>query len=163
MYAASRTKWFDEFFIAAGANGIDQAVILAAGLDARGWRLPWVDGTRSPEDTLMYVRVATQQFASNQGYECGIWWRGELAGTIGNHRIDWRNRATSIGYWLGEAYQGKGLEAGGRLERVIWDEFAGDRERLAGIAEAIRKFYLSVDRCNSNLAFAEQHVVPRER
>src|SRR5919112_5601828 len=44
-YAASRTKWFDEFFIAAGANGIDQAVILAAGLDARAWRLPWVDGT----------------------------------------------------------------------------------------------------------------------
>jgi methyltransferase (TIGR00027 family) len=44
-YAASRTKWFDEFFIAAGANGIDQAVILAAGLDARGWRLPWVSGT----------------------------------------------------------------------------------------------------------------------
>jgi methyltransferase (TIGR00027 family) len=44
-YAASRTKWFDEFFIAAGANGIDQAVILAAGLDARGWRLPWLSGT----------------------------------------------------------------------------------------------------------------------
>jgi methyltransferase (TIGR00027 family) len=44
-YAASRTKWFDEFFIAAGANGIQQAVILAAGLDARAWRLPWVDGS----------------------------------------------------------------------------------------------------------------------
>ncbi len=44
-YAASRTKWFDEFFIAAGASGIDQAVILAAGLDARAWRLPWNDGT----------------------------------------------------------------------------------------------------------------------
>ncbi|GAC1409933.1 MAG: class I SAM-dependent methyltransferase [Mycobacterium sp.] len=41
-YAASRTKWFDEFFIAAGANGIDQAVILGAGLDTRAWRLPWV-------------------------------------------------------------------------------------------------------------------------
>jgi methyltransferase (TIGR00027 family) len=44
-YAAARTKWFDEYFIAAGANGIDQAVILAAGLDARAWRLPWVSGT----------------------------------------------------------------------------------------------------------------------
>ncbi len=44
-YAASRTKWFDEFFIAAGAGGIDQAVILAAGLDARAWRLPWNDGS----------------------------------------------------------------------------------------------------------------------
>jgi methyltransferase (TIGR00027 family) len=44
-YAASRTKWFDEFFIAAGAAGIGQAVILAAGLDARAWRLPWNDGS----------------------------------------------------------------------------------------------------------------------
>ncbi|MGV0713959.1 SAM-dependent methyltransferase [Mycolicibacterium sp. XJ662] len=44
-YAASRTKWFDEFFIAAGANGIEQVVILAAGLDSRAWRLPWVEET----------------------------------------------------------------------------------------------------------------------
>ena len=44
-YAASRTKYFDEFFIAAGAGGIEQVVILAAGLDARTWRLPWVTGT----------------------------------------------------------------------------------------------------------------------
>jgi methyltransferase (TIGR00027 family) len=44
-YAAARTKWFDEYFINAGANGIEQAVILAAGLDARPWRLPWVHGT----------------------------------------------------------------------------------------------------------------------
>ncbi len=44
-YAASRTRWFDEFFTAAGAAGIDQAVILAAGLDARAWRLPWNDGS----------------------------------------------------------------------------------------------------------------------
>ncbi len=74
----------------------------------RQW-LPWVDDTRSVEDTRCFVRVATQQFASNQGYECGIWWRGQLVGTIGNHRIDWRNGSTSIGYWLGEAYQGRGL------------------------------------------------------
>jgi methyltransferase (TIGR00027 family) len=40
-YAASRTKWFDDFFITAGAHGIAQMVILAAGLDARAWRLPW--------------------------------------------------------------------------------------------------------------------------
>jgi methyltransferase (TIGR00027 family) len=44
-YAASRTKWFDEFFLAAGASGVGQAVILAAGLDARAWRLPWNDGS----------------------------------------------------------------------------------------------------------------------
>ncbi|BBZ62815.1 SAM-dependent methyltransferase [Mycolicibacterium monacense] len=44
-YASSRTKWFDEYFIAAGAHGLEQMVIVAAGLDARAWRLPWVAGT----------------------------------------------------------------------------------------------------------------------
>jgi methyltransferase (TIGR00027 family) len=44
-YIASRTKFFDEFFTTAGANGVDQAVILAAGLDTRAWRLPWISGT----------------------------------------------------------------------------------------------------------------------
>lgn len=44
-YAASRTKHFDDFFVAAGAAGIRQVVILAAGLDARTWRLPWAPET----------------------------------------------------------------------------------------------------------------------
>lgn len=44
-YASSRTKWFDEYLIAAGAHGLEQIVIIAAGLDARAWRLPWVSGT----------------------------------------------------------------------------------------------------------------------
>ena len=44
-YAAARTKHFDDFFIAAGSAGIRQVVILAAGLDARAWRLPWIAET----------------------------------------------------------------------------------------------------------------------
>jgi methyltransferase (TIGR00027 family) len=44
-YFACRTAFFDDFFVAAAGAGIRQAVILAAGLDARSWRLPWPDGT----------------------------------------------------------------------------------------------------------------------
>jgi methyltransferase (TIGR00027 family) len=44
-YMASRTAFFDEFFLDATRAGIRQVVILAAGLDARSWRLPWPDGT----------------------------------------------------------------------------------------------------------------------
>ena len=44
-YIASRTLFFDEFFLSAAADGITQAVILAAGLDARAWRLDWPAGT----------------------------------------------------------------------------------------------------------------------
>jgi methyltransferase (TIGR00027 family) len=40
-----RTRWFDKLFIDAAAAGVRQAVILAAGLDARAYRLPWPAGT----------------------------------------------------------------------------------------------------------------------
>ena len=43
-YTASRTKFFDDFLLAAVNTGVRQVVILAAGLDARAWRLPWPDG-----------------------------------------------------------------------------------------------------------------------
>ena len=42
---AVRTRYFDNFFTAATDSGIRQAVILASGLDARGYRLPWPSGT----------------------------------------------------------------------------------------------------------------------
>jgi methyltransferase (TIGR00027 family) len=42
---AVRTRFFDDFFVNAAAAGIGQAVILAAGLDARAYRLAWPPGT----------------------------------------------------------------------------------------------------------------------
>lgn len=42
---AARTRFFDDFFLQAGKAGIKQAVILAAGLDARAYRLDWQPGT----------------------------------------------------------------------------------------------------------------------
>jgi methyltransferase (TIGR00027 family) len=44
-YMASRTAFFDRFFLEARGAGISQAVILAAGLDSRSWRLAWPPGT----------------------------------------------------------------------------------------------------------------------
>src|ERR1700760_3972215 len=43
-YTACRTKFFDDYFLAAAGDGIRQAVILAAGLDSRAWRLAWPAG-----------------------------------------------------------------------------------------------------------------------
>lgn len=40
---AARTRFFDDFFAEATDAGIRQAVILASGLDARGYRLAWPD------------------------------------------------------------------------------------------------------------------------
>ncbi|MCI2430832.1 GNAT family N-acetyltransferase [Candidatus Acetothermia bacterium] len=74
----------------------------------RQW-LPWVDGTTSLEDTRKFIRFSLEQFARNEGFNAGIWYHGKLAGVIGHHKIDWANRKTSIGYWLGASFQGQGL------------------------------------------------------
>ncbi|MBW0019354.1 MAG: class I SAM-dependent methyltransferase [Mycobacterium sp.] len=42
---AVRTKYFDDYFGEAADGGVRQVVILAAGLDARAYRLPWPAGT----------------------------------------------------------------------------------------------------------------------
>jgi methyltransferase (TIGR00027 family) len=43
---AIRTRFYDDFLLAACAAGCRQVVILAAGLDARAFRLDWPAGTR---------------------------------------------------------------------------------------------------------------------
>jgi methyltransferase (TIGR00027 family) len=42
---AARTRYIDAFFARAAQAGIRQVVILASGLDARAYRLPWAAGT----------------------------------------------------------------------------------------------------------------------
>lgn len=42
---AVRTRFYDDFFLDATRSGVRQAVIVAAGLDARAYRLPWPQGT----------------------------------------------------------------------------------------------------------------------
>jgi len=44
-YQATRTHFFDAYFLAAAATGIRQIVILASGLDSRAYRLDWPAGT----------------------------------------------------------------------------------------------------------------------
>jgi ribosomal-protein-serine acetyltransferase len=71
--------------------------------------LPWVDGTRKLEDTLGFRKASLEKFARNQGFDAGIFEHGKLAGVIGLHEIAWSHQQTSIGYWLGAAFQGRGL------------------------------------------------------
>jgi methyltransferase (TIGR00027 family) len=56
-----RTRWFDTLFTDAAAAGVRQAVILAAGLDARAYRLDWPDGTTVYElDQPEVIQFKTQ-------------------------------------------------------------------------------------------------------
>jgi len=74
----------------------------------REW-LFWVDFTKSPKDSMLFIKSTMKQFCQNNGFQAGIWYKDELAGVIGLHAVNWTNKSTSIGYWLGEKFQGKGL------------------------------------------------------
>jgi len=74
----------------------------------RRW-LPWLDRTRSVADTRVFIEGTLRQHESNQGFQTVILCDGRIAGVVGYHRIDWANRHTSLGYWLAEAYQGRGF------------------------------------------------------
>jgi ribosomal-protein-serine acetyltransferase len=71
--------------------------------------LPWVDAIVVTEDTREFIRHSLEQFAHGDGFQAGIWLRGQLVGAIGFHRINRRNRYTEIGYWLDANAQGLGV------------------------------------------------------
>ena len=71
--------------------------------------LPWVDGSKSIGDTKSFIQATKKQFESNNGFQAGIWYKGNMAGVIGYHGMNWANRSTSIGYWLSERYQRNGV------------------------------------------------------
>ena len=74
----------------------------------REW-LPWVDNMTSPIQYQTIIPMWLKQFADNQGFNSGIRYNGILVGSIGFHHIDWNNKQTSIGYYLGQGFAGKGI------------------------------------------------------
>jgi methyltransferase (TIGR00027 family) len=89
-----QTRFFDDFFTSAGDAGIRQAVIVAAGLDSRAYRLEWPDGTTVFEVDLPKVlefkaRVLGEQDAAPKSR------RIEVAADL---RTDWPTPLKAAGF-----------------------------------------------------------------
>jgi ribosomal-protein-serine acetyltransferase len=70
----------------------------------REW-LPWVDATRSPDDSRAFLeRVAASE---SRHVACGIFADGVIAGAIGLELDD--DRGGEIGFWTTSAFEGRGL------------------------------------------------------
>jgi ribosomal-protein-serine acetyltransferase len=75
----------------------------------RNW-LPWVDRTKTVEDTKnAFILDSIEKAKKGTGADFGIYYQGILVGVIGYHAIDTLNKKTTLGYWLDESSQGKGI------------------------------------------------------
>lgn len=104
-YQAVRTHYFDSYFTEAVAAGIRQAVILAAGLDSRAFRLNWPAGTTVYEiDQPQVVTYKTTTLES-----AGAAPTADRRTVQVDLRDDWAAALTAVGFdhsqptaWLAE-------------------------------------------------------------
>jgi ribosomal-protein-serine acetyltransferase len=82
--------------------------VVAANHDHLARWLPWVED-HTPERSLEFIRATRRSFGANEGLTTAVVVDGAIAGVVGLHEINWMHRSTSAGYWLAEAYQGRGL------------------------------------------------------
>lgn len=76
--------------------------------DLRAW-LPWVDTTRTLPEVKRYAQFAQAQMQARIAFDYAIRYEGALVGAIGLHAIDYANRSTQMGYWLGPLARGRGI------------------------------------------------------
>jgi ribosomal-protein-serine acetyltransferase len=72
---------------------------------------PWMPWAVEPTlaETRSYVAGALAQRARDDGFGAVIVDREAIIGSMGFHRVDWPNRASSLGYWLAADRQGAGI------------------------------------------------------
>ncbi|MBZ0291472.1 MAG: GNAT family N-acetyltransferase [Anaerolineae bacterium] len=83
--------------------------LVKAGQEYLSEWLPWVDTMRRPEDARRFIRTGLLQQEHDNGFQMGIFERQVLVGVVSFNYINWKRGRTELGYWLGEAYQGRGL------------------------------------------------------
>lgn len=74
----------------------------------RRW-LNWVDGETGVESSRRNIAKRFEKAEKGETLELGIFHEGILIGSLGFNRIASENRKASIGYWISEEFQGKGI------------------------------------------------------
>ncbi|MEL6938030.1 MAG: GNAT family protein [Cyanobacteria bacterium J06598_1] len=90
----------------------------------RRW-LSWLNTTETIDDTRHFIRQTQKRAQDRQGFAAAVIHKGNIVGVAGLNGISWSDRSSSIGYWIAEPYQGKGLIT--RSCRAILDHAFQDR------------------------------------
>jgi methyltransferase (TIGR00027 family) len=102
-FQAARTRYFDDYFARATADGVRQVVLLAAGLDSRAYRLDW------GPDTAVYELDQPQVLEFKRQALAGVLPRANRREVPVDLRDDWPRALADAGFdpsrpsaWLAE-------------------------------------------------------------
>jgi ribosomal-protein-serine acetyltransferase len=71
--------------------------------------LSWVPSVKTVKDSEKFIRTSLKAMEKDAGLELGIWYQNKLVGCLGLHALSMDNRRASVGYWLDQDHQGKGI------------------------------------------------------
>jgi len=71
--------------------------------------LGWLDHNKSEKDTATFISKEQQLVSRGESLTLSIRYQEKLVGLVGFHNIDPLNHSASIGYWLDQIHEGKGI------------------------------------------------------
>ncbi|RMF05969.1 MAG: N-acetyltransferase [Chloroflexi bacterium] len=74
----------------------------------RHW-LPWLDANHTVDQSRQFITTNLENFARKRGFAVMIFYNDQPVGVSGYNHLDWQNASASIGYWLAEDFQGRGI------------------------------------------------------
>ncbi|HET7469914.1 MAG TPA: GNAT family protein [Gemmatimonadales bacterium] len=84
------------------------ALLVASRAHLDRW-LRWSSTLETPDDVATFIAGFEARLAARDGFHCGIRVDGALAGGVVCWYIHRQNRNAEVGYWLAEAFIGRGL------------------------------------------------------
>jgi ribosomal-protein-serine acetyltransferase len=101
--------------------------------------MPWA-ADQTLEGTAEFIRSTVEQERNGDGFQVTLVVEEAIAGVLGYHGVDSKNRITSIGYWLAAESQGRGLMTAA-VERLVahaFDHWALNRVEIRADPENTR-------------------------
>lgn len=71
--------------------------------------LHWVSPAYSFDDAQQFIEQNREAAANKKSEGLGIFYRGELIGSVGFVNFSWNSKRTEIGYWISGDFEGKGI------------------------------------------------------
>jgi len=121
----------------------EDAPALLTAVDADRERLgrwmPWVPHSTNVEAFAGFIAAARRQEDDGVAFHRGLFDGATVAGGCGA-TVDLVNREAEIGYWLGGAYEGRGVitEAVGAVLEFLFDDYAVHRVVIRAAVDNLR-------------------------